>query len=353
MDILTQMTTYTVTGAIMGQWLLGMSTMITAILLFLLSYVRAASSHSSVRIFGWLPRELLGQAGIAMGLTLFDYLYFIFRNMRCLDGIVNNDQTNVALAMYYLDATNWRFIGSVVTWEWKTAFADCVMLFRAVKLFRNNDRLGGQHGYFGVLALLLLLYLGTIAAGIVTWVGLFRPAAATFDDLLEHSATFFMSIHCGYNVLVTLLISFVYWRAMSHQFKMMTVAQIALRSFSAGNMLYTIVITVLVVLYQKQLLFVYFWYDITQPLMTMSFTVPMLLTAFVRILPIASSMKSTNMNAVRPAAAGISVSMRREHNLEESLGTDGSSSLPMSSILTVQDQAKEKALESQDDLKTI
>ncbi|KZT61304.1 hypothetical protein CALCODRAFT_491410 [Calocera cornea HHB12733] len=300
MDQLTHMIEFTATGAIMGQWLLGMSTLVTVVLLYLLSYVQAASARASARVFGWVPRELLGQAGIALGLTLFDYIYFSFRNMRFVVGLVDSP-TSEALALYYIDATNWRFIGSVITWLCKTAFADLVMLLRAVKLFQNNDRLGGVLGYYSVLAFLSILYLGTLAAGLVTWVGLLRPSAATFDDLLEHSATFFMSIHCGYNVLVTLLISFVYWRAMSHQFKMMTVAQLALRSFSAGNMLYTMLITVLVVLYQKQLLFVYFWYDITQPLMTMSFTVPMLLTGFARILPIAAAtMKATTAHERHP-----------------------------------------------------
>ncbi|KZP00870.1 hypothetical protein CALVIDRAFT_215990 [Calocera viscosa TUFC12733] len=165
MDQLTQMTTFTATGAIIGQWLLGMSTMVCAVLLYLLTYVQAASSRASARIFfGWLPRELLGQAGIALGLTLFDYIYFSFRNMRFVVGLVDADQTNVTLAMYYIDATNWRFIGSVVAWLCKTAFADCVMLLRAVKLFQNNDKLGGVYGYYGVLAVLSALYMGTLGA---------------------------------------------------------------------------------------------------------------------------------------------------------------------------------------------
>ncbi|EJU01103.1 hypothetical protein DACRYDRAFT_22885 [Dacryopinax primogenitus] len=345
MDELTEMTTYTTAGAVVGQWLLGITTMDTIMLVFILSYVRGASAQGSRRLFGWLPPELLGQAGIAIGLTFFDYLYFVFRDMRFVSGVVWNAQTNVTLAMYYIDATNWRFTASVVVWLCKTAFADCVMLLRAIKLFHNNERLGGQFGYYSVLALLSLLYLGTVASGVVTWVGLLRPEAATFDTLLEKSATFFMSIHCGYNTLVTLLISFVYWRAMSHEFKMMTVAQLALRSFSAGNMMYTLLITVLVVLYQRQILFVYFWYDITQPLMTMSFTVPMLLTAFARILPAVGTMKSTNMTPVRGPGSGISVAVRREEILEDNYTTD---SMPMHS-LSPGEGDKQKAFESDED----
>jgi len=78
----------------------------------------------------------------------------------------------------------------------------------------------------------------------------------------------------------------------------------------------------------------------------------MLLTAFARILPVAGSLKSTNMNAVRAASGAISVSMRREQGLDESLMTDESRNMAMqmNSLASSGEDAKEKALESQEEI---